>query len=108
MLYVVKMITITQTPAPAQTQRLAVALGLRVAWAGAGATLDYCREAPIPGTVKYDMHCACFVSAVRTVVVDAGAESAAKGEGKTSFLEISEAPMLNRLRKLLNIVSRRD
>ena len=41
-------------------------------------------------------------------VVDAGAESAAKGEGKSSFLEISEAPMLNRLRKLLNIVSHRD
>ena len=41
-------------------------------------------------------------------VVDVGAESAAKGEGKSSFLEISEAPMLTRLRKLLNIVSRRD
>ena len=36
-------------------------------------------------------------------IVDAGAESAAKGEGK-SFLEISESPVLNKLKQLLNIV----
>ena len=36
-------------------------------------------------------------------IVDAGAESAAKGEGK-SFLQISESPVLNKLKQLLNIV----